>query len=88
VTDGEPETAVSASLQKIKSIKNQYKLFIFYFLFLLNLRIVNHFNGHFAYLKTMDFSFKHHVYLLFGLISNYKGNIHFAGQTSCVLGTG
>ncbi len=25
---------------------------------------VNHFDGHFAYLKTLDFYFKHHVYLL------------------------
>ena len=27
MTDGEPETAVSASLQKIKSTKNQFFLF-------------------------------------------------------------
>ena len=31
VTDGEHETAVLASLQKIKSIKNQHKHFIFIF---------------------------------------------------------
>ena len=31
VTDGEPETAVSASLQKIKSIKNQQQKIIFLF---------------------------------------------------------
>ena len=61
MTDGEPETAVSASLQKIKLIINQHKHFfaIFYFI---NSQIsdsfVNHFDGHFAYLKTLDFSFK------------------------------
>ena len=32
VTDGEPEAVVSASLQKIKSIKNPVKHFIFYFI--------------------------------------------------------
>ena len=60
MTDGEPKTVVSASLQKIKLIKNLRK-------FLKNQKIiksetsdsfVNHFNGHFAYLKTLDFSFK------------------------------
>ena len=65
MTDGEPETAVSASLQKIKSIKNQHKhlffLFspIFYFIkSQTNDSFVNYFDGHFAYLKTLDFSFK------------------------------
>ena len=61
MTDGEPETAVSASLQKIKSIKNQYKHLFFIFLFHLisngSDSFVNHFDGHFAYLKTLDFSF-------------------------------
>ena len=33
VTDGEPETVVSASLQKKKSIKNPIKDFLIYFLF-------------------------------------------------------
>ena len=52
MTDGE--------LEKIKSIKNQYKQKLFF----LNIKsqtsdsFVNHFNGHFAYLKTLDFSFK------------------------------
>ncbi len=60
MTDGEPETVVSASLQKIKSIKNP----IFYFLFFYFIKsetsdsFVNHFDGHFAYLKTSDFYFK------------------------------
>ena len=31
VTDGEPETVVSASLQKIKSIKNPINFFSFFF---------------------------------------------------------
>ena len=60
MTDGEPETVVSASLQKIKSIKNLIKH---------NLKkkkiiksetsdsFVNYFDGHFAYLKTLDFYF-------------------------------
>ena len=38
MTDGEPETVVSASLQKIKSIKNP----IIHFLILLNLKLVTH----------------------------------------------
>ena len=73
MTDGEPETVVSASLQKIKSIKNRIKLFFFFFFFFLLLffikkkkiiksetsdSFVNHFDGHFAYLKTLDFYFK------------------------------
>ena len=54
MTDGEPETVVSASLQKIKLIKNPIK----------QKKIiksetsdsfVNHFDGHFAYWKTLDF---------------------------------
>ena len=61
MTDGEPETAVSASLQKIKSIKNQHKhLFYLLFHFIIsqtNDSIVDHFDGHFAYLETLDFSF-------------------------------
>ena len=60
MTDREPETAVSASLQKMKSIKNQRKHFfpIFYFIkSQTSDSFVNHFDGHFAYLKTLDFSF-------------------------------
>ena len=48
MTNREPETAVSARVQKIKSIKNE-QLFIFYFLFFLslfcislNLKLVTH----------------------------------------------
>ena len=41
VTDGEPETVVLASLQRIKSIKNQIKFF-FFFLISLNLKLVTH----------------------------------------------
>jgi len=60
MTDGEPETAVSASLQKIKSIKNQHKHFFNFYLIKsqINDSFVNHFDGQFAYLKTLDFSFK------------------------------
>ena len=60
MTDGEPKTAVSASLQKIKSIINQHlkKKCIFYFIkSQTSDSFVNHFDGHFAYLKTLDFSF-------------------------------
>ena len=55
MTDGESETVVSASLQKTKSIKNPIKHL---FLTSLNLKLVTHFDGHFAYLKTLDFYFK------------------------------
>ena len=63
MTDGELETAVSARLQKIKSIKNQHKLFSFFFKFYFiksqtSDSFVNHFDGYFAYLETLDFSFK------------------------------
>ena len=63
MTDGEPETAVSASLQKIKSIKNQQNFFLSIFYFIKSETsdsFVSHFDSHFAYLKTLDFSFKHH----------------------------
>ena len=60
MTDGEPKTAVLASLQKIKLIKNQHNFFSsFYFIkSQTSDSFVNHFDGHFAYLKTLDFSFK------------------------------
>ena len=61
MTDGEPETVISASLQKIKSIKNLLKCFISFFYFIKSETtdsFVNHFDGYFAYLKTLDFSFK------------------------------
>ena len=61
VTNGEPETVVSASIQKIKSIKNPIKPFFFIFFFIKSETsdtFVNHFDGHFAYLKTLDFYFK------------------------------
>ena len=60
MTDGESETAVSASLQKIKLIKNQHKkkFSIFYLIkSQTSDSFVNYFDGHFAYLKTLDFSF-------------------------------
>ena len=60
MTDGEPETVVSASPQKIKSIKNPIKLFFFSFFIKSETSdsFVSHFDGHFAYLKTLDFYFK------------------------------
>ena len=57
MTDGEPETVVSASLEKIKSIKNPIKHFYFIKSETSD-SFVNHFDGHFAYLKTLDFYFK------------------------------
>ena len=49
--------------QKMKLIKNQhyYFLFFIFFYFIKSETIdkfVNHFDGHFAYLKILDFSFK------------------------------
>ena len=62
MTDGEPETVVSASLQKIKLIQNPIKpfyLFIFYFIKSeTSDSFVCHFNGHFAYLNALDIYFK------------------------------
>ena len=52
-----PRLVVSASLQKIKSIEpNQTKIFIFYFIKSeTSDSFVSHLDGHFAYLKTLDF---------------------------------
>ena len=66
MTDGEPETAILASVQKIKSIKNQHNVFpisfFLQFFYLIKSQtsdsFVYHFDGNFAYLKTLDFSFK------------------------------
>ena len=61
MTDGVPEIVVSASLQKIKSIKNPIKQFLKIFYFIKSETsdsFVSHFDGHFAYLKTLDFYFK------------------------------
>ena len=58
VTDGEPETAVSACLQKIKSIKNHNFSFFYLIKSQTSDTFVNNFDGHFAYLKILDFSFK------------------------------
>ena len=61
MTDGEPKAVVSANLQKIRSIKIiKTQLNIFYFFFIKSETsgsFVNHFDGHFAYLKTLDFYF-------------------------------
>ena len=61
MTDGELETVVSVSLQKIKSIKNPIKHSFIYFYFIkfeTSDSFVNHFDDHFAYLKTLDFYFQ------------------------------
>ena len=61
MTDGEPETVVSASLQKIKLIKNPIKHLKQFFYCIkaeTSDSFVSHFDGHFAYLKTLDFYFK------------------------------
>ena len=61
MTDGDPETVVSASLQKIKSVnslKTQLNIFIFFIKSETSDSFVNHFDGYFAYLKTLDFYFK------------------------------
>ena len=59
MTGGEPETVVSASLQKIKSIKNPIKLLLFFSIKSESSdSFVNHFDGNFAYLKALDFYFK------------------------------
>ena len=61
MTDGDPETAVSASLRKIKPIKNQHKHLSFSIFYFIKSQtsdsFVSHFDDHFAYLKTLDFSF-------------------------------
>ena len=67
MTDGEPETVVSASLQKIKLIKNPIKHKKEEVNFIKSETsdsFVNHFGGHFAYLKTLDFYFN--VMLMLG----------------------
>ena len=58
MTDGEPETVVWASLQK-KRNRVRTKINIFYLIKSeTSDSFVNHFDGYFAYLKTLDFSFK------------------------------
>ena len=58
VTDGEPETVVLASLQKIKLIKNPINFFFNFIKSETSDSFVSHFDGLFAYLKTLDFYFK------------------------------
>ena len=69
MTDGEPETVVSASLQKIESTKNPIKHL--YFLYFIKSEtsdsFVIHFDGHFdVYLKTLDFYFKTPMSIVMG----------------------
>ena len=61
MTNGEPETVVLASLQKIKLIKTPVKQQIkkknYFIKSETSDSFVNHFDGHFAHLKTLDFYF-------------------------------
>ena len=57
-----PRTDVTSgeAYGKKKSIKNPFKQFLFYFYFIKSETsdsFVNHFDGHFAYLKTLEFYF-------------------------------
>ena len=54
MTGGEPETVVSAILQKIKLIKNPIKHFVNFIKSETSDSFVNHSDGHFAYLNTLD----------------------------------
>ena len=63
MTNGEPETVVSATLQKIKSIKNTNFFLIFFIKSETSDSFVSHFDGHFAYLKTLDFYFNTSIVL-------------------------
>ena len=59
MTDRVSETAVSASLLKHKENKKIFLFSPFCFYFIKSETsdsFVNHFDGHFAYLKTLDFS--------------------------------
>ena len=77
MTEGDPETAVSASLHETNRLKTNINtvvvflfLFVCFFGFFSSFFVVffiksqttdsfvNHFDGHFAYLKTLNFSFK------------------------------
>ena len=75
MTDGEPETVVSASQQKIKNrLKPQLNIIIFKIFYFIKSEtsdsFVNHFDGHFVYLKTLDFYFKHHFIIIIKLKAN------------------
>ena len=80
VTDGEPETVVSASLQKIKLIKNPINFFFYFIKSETSDSFVSHFDGHFAYLKTLDFYFNVSLAKLFLLhlpLSECHWHIHY-----------
>ena len=75
MTDGKLE----ASLWKIRLIKNQHKLSFFIFLSQISDSFVNHFDGNFAYLKTLDFSFEKKSKKIWVLL-NGKFNIYLHPQ--------
>ena len=57
----EPDTPVSASLQKTNRLKTNINIFFSIIYFIKSQTFdsfLNHFDGHFAYLKSLDFSFK------------------------------
>ena len=73
MTDGEPETAVSVSLQKIKKVLFLFFKFMFYFIKSQTRdSFDNHFDGHFAYLKTLDFSCKFFVALFVRFLPTFS----------------
>jgi len=55
MTNGEPETVLSVSLQKIKLIENPIIIFFNLIKSETSDSFVNHFDCDFAYLKTFDF---------------------------------
>ena len=66
VTDREPETSLG------QPTENKIFYFISLNLKLVTHQFVSHFDGHFAYLKTLDFYFKQHVYFLTGSLSELE----------------
>ena len=61
LTSRDFEIVVSVSLQIIKYVKTLFKLFFLLLFSLVNLKLVTNLSasdGHFAYVKTLDFSFK------------------------------
>ena len=80
MTNEEPETVVLASLQKIKLIK--IPIIFSPLKSETSDSFVNHFDGHFASLKTLDFYFK--ISISWGKIIRYSGSQNKAhGKRVC-----
>ena len=60
MTDGEPETGLGQPTEEKNWLKTQLKKNSFFYFVKSETSdsFVNHFDGHFAYLKTLDFYFK------------------------------